>query len=873
MLLVLIGANVFVSRLRIHGEALPDYASWTGIVTLEQKLRMLQDFARQGEVDALILSSSIGDYGLSAEVLSRELSAPGKPFRVFNFSTGGASAPTYPMLYRLARLVARPKQIWIVYPVEPNMGDEVRKGSPDYSMLQAPLGSALRWPLSLPLSFEFFDLPLVRHAGALRDAVVSGSFVHRPVSHADFVEFSSHGDSLGYGYYNADPATIRRDVQLRREGVLSLASAWAAAGLDEHARSAVYFSGRWLDAIAEMRSLAARDKCPIRLIAHDTSSGLAQQDEAYLDASQPFYKLLSQYYGAPVLDVRASFVPEHYKFRDSTHVNAIAAAELSVLLAARIANRPSPERKDYAASRELREGTLNPKSVYGAAVVLRRRTDPANSLELRYLQNWGTPPLLPSSLVRLAVRLPDNRDVVIAARVIGRGAVLADTSALSLTAEDQVFLAELVEPYGKMGSPMNVALASYTWSSVARPVTFYRQTVANVSAEATSFQQLDRIHASWDHIPEPAKQDWIGVFPVDGKDETRVCFEFIGGGTAGSLQLPPINAPPGQYELRLFRNNSWILMAISQPFAVAGLAGKVEITTSRVSAGQAVHVVWSKLNRPKKDDWVGVFSQGGPNASRLTFQFLGGKPEGMIDLPMPFAAPAGKYEVRLYSAGGWTRLDTSSPFAVVAPNVRLNAEETSIKAGSDLHVRWSGVNSPAKDDWIGIFPKGGAETTRLQFEQTGGSPAGKLSLSIPGETAGGEYELRFFMHGTWQVARVSEPFRIEATSARIEVRPAQLKQGETLSIIWTGIDHPAKDDWVGVFQNGDLTKRVWFTMLGGKPSGRVEWKESSTAAPGAYEAALFNRGGWQKLAHVAVTLLPRSTASGAATGGQPGTRH
>src|SRR6266540_1722607 len=155
---------------------MPDYATWTGIVTLERKLRLLRDFAQQGEVDALILSSSIGDYGVSAEVLSRELSTARKTYRVFNFSTGGAEAATFPMLYRLARLVSKPREVWIAYPVEHNLGNGVRKNSPDETLLRAPVASALRWPLLLPVSFEFFELPLVRHSAALRDALEYGKF-------------------------------------------------------------------------------------------------------------------------------------------------------------------------------------------------------------------------------------------------------------------------------------------------------------------------------------------------------------------------------------------------------------------------------------------------------------------------------------------------------------------------------------------------------------------------------------------------------------------------------------------------------------------------------------------------------------------------
>src|SRR5258708_19757058 len=89
-----------------------------GVLEVERKLRLLREFAKEGRVDALVLSSSMGDLGISGEVLSRELTAHyGKPFLVFNFSMGGADLGSYPLLYRLARLAANPGPISILSPL------------------------------------------------------------------------------------------------------------------------------------------------------------------------------------------------------------------------------------------------------------------------------------------------------------------------------------------------------------------------------------------------------------------------------------------------------------------------------------------------------------------------------------------------------------------------------------------------------------------------------------------------------------------------------------------------------------------------------------------------------------------------------------
>ena len=86
---VFVAVNVAATRVRFTGFTLPEYGIWSGVLELEEKIRLLEAFAREGPVDALIVSSSMGDLGVSAETLTQELSTRhGRAFRVFNFSIG-----------------------------------------------------------------------------------------------------------------------------------------------------------------------------------------------------------------------------------------------------------------------------------------------------------------------------------------------------------------------------------------------------------------------------------------------------------------------------------------------------------------------------------------------------------------------------------------------------------------------------------------------------------------------------------------------------------------------------------------------------------------------------------------------------------------
>src|SRR2546426_4601220 len=305
-LFTVILVNIGVSNLRIDGEPLPEYGTWTGIVPFEKKLRLLREFANEGPVDAMILGASIADHGISAAVLSQDLTvAYGKSFRVFNFSSGAAELPTLTLLYRLARTVANPKQIRIAHPVEQNVGDEIRERSPDYALLHSPVATGLRYPFLLPLSFRVFQLPVVHYARALRDLAMYGKFANRPSGHSDVYDNNPFGDTRGFLYYSG-AVPISKYAEDRRGLVLSLAKQYANAP-DERTKIETYFSRGSLDAIAELRALAARDHCSVTLLAHDTVAGYSTLDSEYQAASDIFYKLLSQYFAAPVIDARAWF--------------------------------------------------------------------------------------------------------------------------------------------------------------------------------------------------------------------------------------------------------------------------------------------------------------------------------------------------------------------------------------------------------------------------------------------------------------------------------------------------------------------------------------------------------------------------------------
>jgi hypothetical protein len=154
----------------------PQYGVWTGIRPLETKIDMLEKFAAQGDVDALVVGSSIVDFGFNAELFSQLMSEHlGRPYRAFNFATGGAEPNSLPILYRLARMVSKPRTVIVMVPPEPWLPDSYVP-APNAALSGAPIGYALEHPWLLPISRRVYESPVLRNAPALRDLVMCGDY-------------------------------------------------------------------------------------------------------------------------------------------------------------------------------------------------------------------------------------------------------------------------------------------------------------------------------------------------------------------------------------------------------------------------------------------------------------------------------------------------------------------------------------------------------------------------------------------------------------------------------------------------------------------------------------------------------------------------
>ena len=458
VIFVLFAVSAFVlTNFLISIARLPRYASWTGVRTLEDKLDTLSQFARHGTIDAVLLGSSIVDFGVSAEALSEEVSQQsGKSYRAFNFSTGAATLRTFPLLYRLIRTTTKPKALFLIVPVELDLKEVVSPKRPEQILLRSPIAASLHNSFLLAISKEIWSVPLVRFAGPLRDLALHGAYKNRVATHADVYELGPNGDTFSF------------NVNTDRQGFLKVFEQRRRLVLKQHS---THLAKSEIKGLQDLANMAKNDGVSLTVIAHDSASALALQDSAYTTALKPYYDEIVRTVPMKLVDFVEEFVPAPFEISDPVHLNQYGARRFARLLATKLLGRNGAPEPDFKAP-DFRPQSQDPTFSPWSAVVTRRSKEPSGVLELEFVQTWQTPPLLPGEGVQIAVRTPDNLDIICQSKVLRPGLLQAEAS--SLPAGDNVFWIRVVPDRSTKGPGINLPLARFRWLEVNSAFAFRR---------------------------------------------------------------------------------------------------------------------------------------------------------------------------------------------------------------------------------------------------------------------------------------------------------------------------------------------------------------------------------------------------------------
>jgi hypothetical protein len=691
--IVLAAGYGLLSRLKV-----PDYGAWTGIRPLETKLHMLQAFARQGDVDAIVIGSSIVDFGFSAELLSDLMSkAQGRPYRAFNFATGGAEPRTLPKLYRLARTVSRPKNVFVVVPAEQKLREEIYEGSPDFTLRNAPVGDALNHSWLLSLNRWLWSTPILRNAPATRDFAIYGQYRNLQAAVGmEVYALNEHGDRESY------LMTWKIEDLPRVKGGNEAAVRPFPQDADYSAASMqrmldFYFARTDSNAFEELRGLVEGDGGKLHLIAHAGAATLwggPGTNADYSRARRDFFKAIAWKLGAPVIDPTEAVNMPTYDVSDVTHLNVYGARAFTRAAFAALSGRTVERESDDMQAPPAGLFPTTDATFNQFAALVRRPANQAHPLLHFQMVNSSAVPPLPTDDLFVALRTPEDIDIVVPAIALGTNDFVAEVK-LPPNARAEGLVLRLLAVDGPQKTALSNPLANYEW------LTSYPRLPPVAAVSLDTAQLTARERAAPAPAAPPAALDVLALPPSRVAGESlyialrahqpvpptlgvrlaplalqKAAFVDLGAmpwNGAGLLKVTlPATLADGEYDIRIHDPATGVHLGQSQRIQVfhtapvATLARVAPSGTPRVSDG-SVQVAWSGVRKPDEHDWIGLFPVGGRPDTRLDIVFTRGMPAGEMRFPLsPAIVPklaAGDFEFRLYAAGGWRLLAQSERFA------------------------------------------------------------------------------------------------------------------------------------------------------------------------------------------------------------------
>jgi hypothetical protein len=337
---------------------------------------------------------------------------------------------------------------------------------------------------------------------------------------------------------------------------------------------------------------------------------------------------------------------------------------------------------------------------------------------------------------------------------------------------------------------------------------------------------------------------------------------------------------PGSYEIRLFADNTYALLATSATVTV--VAPSLAVSATSVTRGATVSV--TVANGPGKPaDWVALVPVGAPSQSYVDYRYLNGlkvvPTVGSTAATLTFTMPlvAGAYEFRMFAQNTYTLLASSVPITVSVPTIDVSA--VTIAPGGKLTV--TVANGPGKPaDWVAMVPVGAPLSGYVDYQYLNGLRivplAGRsgatLTFTMPATS--GEYVLRFFSNNTYTVLATSPTVTVSGPSVTVSTTTAVV--GSTVSV--TVANGPGNlADWITLAPVGSpASAYVDYRYLNGLKTvpGAAITDATVTLSmpfiPGAYEVRLLANHTYTVLAVGATITVPEPTVTVSTLTAAPG---
>lgn len=396
-----------------------------------------------------------------------------------------------------------------------------------------------------------------------------------------------------------------------------------------------------------------------------------------------------------------------------------------------------------------------------------------------------------------------------------------------------------------------LALTSVPLAAISQVVETY--TLTPVSTEVALGESVE---IAWEADNGASSRDWIGIYKASDSDRSYIAWDYLeDGGTSGSIRFDDL--PVGVYNARYFLNNGFDRVAVSEDITV--MEGPsvdfyaVAFESEVLEPDDTIVVTWdAPLPRASSNDWVGLFEVGDSDRSYIAWDYISNSTNsGSVVFN---AQNPGRYEARMFINNSFDRVAVSDTLTVEEDGqppsevtYTLTVEKEEYNVGENSRVSWEVTGSPDIDfDWVGLYPVGASDISYLEYEYID-AYSGSALFKLDDE---GEFEYRYFTHGTYNQVASSEPFNVVRDDSLPEeytlvTDKSEYLKDDTIVVSWDvrGAD-TIRNDWIGMYEVGASDRSYLTYHYVDESSGDMTFTAREV---GEYEFRYFKNNSYSKV--------------------------
>ena len=356
-------------------------------------------------------------------------------------------------------------------------------------------------------------------------------------------------------------------------------------------------------------------------------------------------------------------------------------------------------------------------------------------------------------------------------------------------------------------------------------------------------------------------RDWLSFASVGAAPASYIEYTYVGAGVTDRTWTVTMPSTPGDYEFRLFLNDSYTQVTGS-PTVTVDVApppnpGNATLTVDMTTATPGASVTFTLADGPGgANDWLALAEVGAAPGSYIAFTYVGA---GVTDRTWVVSMPntPGDYEVRLFLDNGYTQAAVSPTVTVEAApppnpgNTTLTVDTTSAAPGGSVTVTLT--DSPGGTyDWLALASVDAPASAYDAFTYVGaGVTTRDWTVTMP--STPGDYEFRLFLDNGYTQVAVSQTVTVEVPpppdpgNVTLTVDTTTAAPGDSVTVTLT--DGPGGAlDWLALaFVGAPSGSYDAFTYVGAGVTTR-DWTVTMPSTPGDYEFRLFLDNGYTQVA-------------------------